>query len=223
MHAIDFYLDFVSPYAFVAFERLPVALQGLTYRVRYRPVLLGALLQHHGTVGPAVQPGPKRDWTYRHAQWLAQAGGSPMQAPAAHPFNPLPLLRLALACADADGAVNREVAGTLLRHVWQSGGADATDAARLAAVTATLAPARAPDSAGVKALLRERTDAALAAGVFGVPAFAVDDKLFWGQDALPMLRACLDGDPWFAPGAGWDAAATTPSGIAPAPRQAGLG
>ena len=56
--------------------------------------------------------------------------------------------------------------------------------------------------------------AAQAAGVFGVPAFAVDGKMFWGLDGLPMLRAYLDGDPWFA-GDQWEAAAAVPSGLAP--------
>jgi len=30
-----------------------------------------------------------------------------------------------------------------------------------------------------------------------VPTFELDGRLFWGLDALPMLRAYLDGDAWF--------------------------
>ena len=60
--------------------------------------------------------------------------------------------------------------------------------------------------------LRASTDAALAHGVFGVPAFRVDQRLFWGQDALPMLRACLEGDPWFD-GPDWAAAASVAQGM----------
>ena len=37
MKRITFYLDFVSPYAWLAFERLPESLQGLSYSVAYRP------------------------------------------------------------------------------------------------------------------------------------------------------------------------------------------
>jgi hypothetical protein len=40
----------------------------------------------------------------------------------------------------------------------------------------------------------------------------VDDKVFWGQDALPMLRACLLGDEWFD-GPDWNAVQTTRVGI----------
>ena len=78
MKRITFYLDFVSPYAWLAFERLPESLQGLSYSVAYRPVLLGALLQQHANPGPAGIA-PKRDWTYRHVTWLGHAQGTPLQ------------------------------------------------------------------------------------------------------------------------------------------------
>ena len=203
---ITFYFDVVSPYAWLAFERLPEALEGLSYSTAYRPVLLGALLQQQGNPGPAGIP-PKRDWTYRHVTWLGQHLGVPLAMPAQHPFNALPLLRQALACS-ADGSVNRFVAGTLLRHDWQ-GGHDALDPVRLDALAAVLAPQLQPgqDSAAPKALLRANTDAAAACGVFGVPAFEVDGKVFWGLDGLPMLRAYLQGDAWFD--AGWDRAAAS--------------
>ena len=207
---ITFYFDVVSPYAWLAFERLPDALEGLSYSVQYRPVLLGALLQQQGSPGPAGIP-PKRDWTYRHATWLGQHLGVPLAMPAQHPFNALPLLRQALACS-TDGNVNRFVAGTLLRHVWQ-GGQDALEPARLEVLAAALAPQlkEGQDSAVAKALLRANTDAAAARGVFGVPAFEVDSKLFWGLDSLPMLRGYLAGDAWFD--TGWDAAASVAQGL----------
>ncbi len=77
--------------------------------------------------------------------------------------------------------------------------------ARLQALQQELAPARDPGSEDVKNELKQATQAAIARGLFGVPTFAVDDKLFWGFDALPMLRAYLQGDDWFA--ANWDSAA----------------
>ena len=201
MKQITFHLDFISPYSHLAFEQLPEALLGLSYAVSYRPVLLGAILRHHGQLGPAEIPA-KRDWTYRHVQWLGHQHQVELVMPAVHPFNPLPLLRLAIACAGGADP-NRYVCETLLRHVWH-GGADAVDAARLQALREQLAPALAPDSDAVKARLRQNTDQAIALGVFGVPAFTVDDKLFWGFDALPMLRDYLRGDPWFD-GPGWTA------------------
>src|SRR5438105_8475545 len=116
MKHITFYLDFISPYAWLAFEELPQALMGLSYSVTYKPLLFAALLKHHGQLGPAEIPA-KRDWTYRQVQWLAHSKGRTLDMPAAHPFNPLGLLRLALA-TDAQGQPNRYVCETLFRHVW---------------------------------------------------------------------------------------------------------
>jgi 2-hydroxychromene-2-carboxylate isomerase len=208
MKHITFTFDFISPYAYLAFEKLPEVLKGLSYSVDYRPVLFAGFLKHHGQLGPAEIP-PKRDWTYRQVLWLAHAHGIPMQMPAAHPFNPLALLRLALACGEA-GLVNRHVAETLFRHAWR-GGADAADAARLGPLQAQLQPKRDPASDAVKAELKANTEAAIARGLFGVPTCEVDGKAFWGFDGLAMLRACLDGDAFFTSGA-WDQAAAVPAG-----------
>ena len=206
MKQITCYLDFISPFAYLAFERLPQALQGLSYGVDYRPVLFAGMLKHHGQLGPA-EIAPKREWTYRHVLWLGHSLGIPLEIPASHPFNPLALLRLALACG-SEGLVNRYVCETVFRHVWR-GGADAGDTARLTELQARLQPARDPADPAVKNELKANTDAAIARGVFGVPAFVVDDKLFWGLDGLPMLRAYLEGDDWFAQGQ-WDAVARLP-------------
>lgn len=208
MKHITFTFDFISPYAYLAFEKLPAALQGTSYMVDYRPVLFAGFLKHHGQLGPAEIP-PKRDWTYRQVLWLAHANGIPLQMPTAHPFNPLGLLRLALACGK-DGSVNRHVAETLFRHVWR-GGADAADAARLAALQAQLQPARDPAGDAVKAELKSHTEAAIARGLFGVPTCEVDGKAFWGFDGLAMLRAYLDGDAFFTSGT-WEQAAAVAAG-----------
>jgi len=202
MKHITFYLDFISPYAYLAFEKLPEALMGHSVSVSYKPILFAALLKHHGQLGPAEIPG-KREWTYRQVLWLARQNSIDLQLPAQHPFNPLGLLRLALACSDT-GQPNRYVCETIFRHVWQ-GGEDASDAQRLKILTAQLAPTRDVNDELAKIQLRANTDDAIAKGVFGVPTFEVDGKLFWGLDALPMLKAYLDGDASFD--SDWDVAA----------------
>lgn len=211
MKTIRFYYDPISPYAALAFWRLPEVLAGRSVVVDYIPILFAALLKAHGSKGPA-EIAPKRTWTYRQIAWLAHQQGVDLQMPAEHPFNPLPLLRLAWACAPEGLSPNRWVAEQLFAHVWLSGGAKADATERLAALAATLAPQHRGDEEFARQRLREATDAALAAGVFGVPSFEFDGRLFWGQDALPMLAAALDGDPWFSSGA-WDAALHLPVGI----------
>ena len=208
MKHLVFWFDPISPFAYLAFERLPQLLEGVSVEVTYQPLLFAGLLKHWGQKGPA-EIEPKRAWTFRHVHWLAHQHGIEMQTPAQHPFNPLALLRLMLACAPEGGTPNRFVCETVLRHVWR-GGQGAADPARLAALEATLAPARVPDSDAVKQALREATQAALARGIFGVPTIEADGRLFWGVDSLDMLRAHLRGDPWFESGVWEDAGAARP-------------
>ena len=75
-----------------------------------------------------------------------------------------------------------------------------------------------PVAAGVK----ETTDGAklyidnvnAKGGIAGqkIELMSLDDKLFWGFDALPMLRGWLEGDPWFTSGA-WEAAQQVGAGV----------
>jgi 2-hydroxychromene-2-carboxylate isomerase len=210
MKHLQFWFDPVSPYAYLAFEHQPQALEGLSYSVDYRPVLFAGLLKHWGQKGPA-EIEPKRAWTFRQIAWHAHRLGIPIATPAQHPFNPLALLRLLMACAPEGGTPNRRACEAVLRHVWR-GGADANEAARLAALRTQLAPAREPDADAVKQALKDATAQAVALGVFGVPTIAVDGRLFWGLDALPMLAGYLRGDAWFA-GPDWDAAGVAPPGV----------
>ena len=208
MNDITFYFDVISPYAYLAFERLPEALRGLSYRVTYQPVLFAGLLKHHGQLGPA-EIEPKRSWTYRQALWLAHELDIELQLPAAHPFNPLTLLRLAIA-SNPQGLPNRYVTEKLFRHVWR-GGQDAEDQQRLLTLSDLLKPALDPNSAAVKDLLKAHTEAAINRGIFGVPTFEVDGKLFFGLDALPMLSAYLKDDAWFQ-SPSWHVSESLPKG-----------
>jgi len=195
MKQLTFWFDPVSPFAYLAFERLPQELEGLSYAVSYRPLLFAGLLAHWGQKGPA-EIEPKRAWTFRHCHWLAHQHGIETATPAQHPFNPLALLRLLIASAPEGGTPNRQACEQVLRHIWR-GGLDANEAPRLAALTAALAPRRAADDPQVKRALKDATDEAIAHGVFGVPTIELDGRLFWGLDALPMVAAALRGEPWF--------------------------
>jgi 2-hydroxychromene-2-carboxylate isomerase len=205
-----FWFDVISPYAYLAFERMPEALEGLSYTVDYRPVLFAGLLEHWGQKGPA-EIAPKRDWTYRQVAWLASEHGIPLDMPTQHPFNPLPILRLIVAAG-----ANRRTVEAGFRHVW-GGGADAGDAARLPQLTSMLSaqptPLLDPNSPAVKDALRANTQAAIDQHIFGVPTISLGDQHFFGLDALPMLAAAMRGDAWFAGGGPWHQASQVATGV----------
>jgi len=181
MKRVVFYFDFVSPYAYLAQQRLAE----VHAEIDYRPILFAGLLQHWGQKGPAELP-TKRLWTYRWCQWSANRLGVPLRFPAAHPFNPLHHLRLAIAAGCTADAVAR-----IFESIWTTG-ADAADAARFAALAAELNvdPARLGE-AKFKDRLRRDTEDAAQAGIFGVPAFLAEGELFWGVESIDLLKAWL--------------------------------
>jgi 2-hydroxychromene-2-carboxylate isomerase len=207
MATADWYFDFISPFAYLQSEQL--ALLGPKTRIRYRPVLFAGLLQAHGHKGPAEIP-RKRVFTYRYAVWQAKRLGIPFKMPPEHPFNPLPLLRLALACDCTPDAVHR-----IFRFVWRDGRLPDLPiewAELVADLRLPDAQARIADPA-VKEALRHNTDEAIARGVFGVPTLVIGDELFWGADATLMAADFVaDGCRWTDPQS--DRAAAVPVGAA---------
>ena len=178
---LDWYFDFISPFAYLQSEQLNRVPGNVS--LRRRPILFAGLLNHWGSNGPAEIPS-KRIFTYRHSHWLAQRHGIPFRIPPAHPFNPLKALRLAVALGGEASAVQ-----TIFRFIWQDG-KTTDDPQGWAALTRELgltdAEAHISESE-VKEQLRRNTEEAVARGVFGVPTFVVDDELFWGFDATDML------------------------------------
>jgi 2-hydroxychromene-2-carboxylate isomerase len=180
MASAEWYFDFVSPYSYLQCEQLPALETRL--RIHYRPVLFAGLLRAHGQKGPAEIPA-KRRFTYRFLVWQARKLGVPFKFPAVHPFNPLPLLRLAIAADSDPDAVRR-----IFRFVWRDGrlGDLPIEWAELMSELHLPDAQERIESPEVKAALRRNTDEAIAKGVFGVPTLAIGDELFWGADATAM-------------------------------------
>lgn len=186
--AIRWYFDFISPYAYLQWPRI----EALARRrpVEARPVLLAALLDHHGQKGPA-EIAAKRDFTYRQVVWKAARAGRALRFPPAHPFNPLPALRLCLHAGATPAAI-----GAIFDHIWTEGrAADSADALAPVAARLGVDAARALADPQAKSALRACTDEAIAGGVFGVPTLVVDGRLYWGEDATDMAEAAIVGDP----------------------------
>lgn len=191
MQRLIFDFDVVSPYAYLAFERLPQALEGISHRVEYRPVLFAGLLKHWGSVAP-VDVAPKRAWLHAQTAWIAAQDGTPFAWPVTHPFNPLALLRLLVASVPPGQHPNRRAVELAFRHVWARDGADPNEPEASRRLAEAIGPLRDPQGEDVKADLRARVDDAIQRGVFGVPSFQLDDgRTFWGQDSMTMLADAM--------------------------------
>jgi 2-hydroxychromene-2-carboxylate isomerase len=171
MRKADWYFDFISPFAYLAWMRLgelPADLE-----VRHRPILFAALLNHWDNKGPA-EMSTKRAWTYRWCTWLASQQSIELRFPSVHPFNP----------KNSPRAID-----AIFKSVWTTGG-DPSDPDTFNALAKSLDvdPAQLGASE-VKDALRSETDAAIQQGVFGVPTLVIDNELFWGSDAMEFAAA----------------------------------
>lgn len=192
MHRITMYFDFISPYAYLAFKEIERDLNNRV-DITYRPILFGGLLNHYGQLGPAEIP-YRREWTFLQALWQGKEAGIPIQLPKSHPFNPLPLLRLAIA-ETKSGDPSKETCRKIFEFVWNRG-IDVTDEVEFRELSSAIKLEREPNDPDVKEQLKKNTEEAIANHVYGVPSFYYNNKIFWGNDSLKMLEAYIDGDPW---------------------------
>ena len=169
MKFIDFWFDPISPYAYLAFERMPEVLEGLSYSVSYRPVLFGAPAEALGPQGPGRDRAEAR--LDLPAGALARARhGIEMQMPAQHPFNPLALLRLAAGLRARRAA--RRTAMSAARSCTTSGAAAAMRTIRRGWPRSTRSSRRGAirPATTVKQALRDADRLRRSArGMFGVP------------------------------------------------------
>jgi 2-hydroxychromene-2-carboxylate isomerase len=192
---LDFYFDYLSPYAYFSWRQLQPLCQRYAVELHPHPVVFGKLLDHWGQLGPAEIP-PKKTALYKYCYRYAQLHGFNFNPPNCHPFNPLPALRLSLA------EVSQEQQPQLINALFEAGWSQGADLGSVATLTEIL-DAVGLDSIAllqeistpvIKAALKQQTEQAIARGVFGVPTFIVDDELFWGNDQFEHLELFLQGN-----------------------------
>ena len=153
---LDWYFDFISPFAYLQWRRL--RRDHADVAINPKPVLFAAILNHVGQLGPAEIP-QKRRHTYRMVLWQAREANIPLAFPPAHPFNPVPALRLCLAAPDRAAAVD-----AIFAQIWEHGrAADSIEAlAEVAHALGINDPAAAIARDEVKRALLANGEAALA-------------------------------------------------------------
>lgn len=191
---VRLWFDYVSPYSYLALaqaERFG-EVHGVEWQIR--PVFYAALLDATGLSGPAEIP-VKRRYTLTDVVRAAELSGVPLAGPPAHPFRSLEALRAT--CLFLEDPRAPALAVGLSSAAWADG-RDLTDWAVISEVVESFdldaSDLKARAAAGGAEALRRSTGEALAAGVFGVPTFGLEDgELFWGHDRLDHLAARLSG------------------------------
>ena len=191
---IHFYFDFISPYAYFAWRKLPALAEKYNREIEAHPIVFGKLLDKWGQLGPAEIP-PKRSWLNQYCLRYAALNGFEYNPPKIHPFNPLAALRMSL--KEVSGNDQLRVIDAIFEGGW-SHGADLGELSTLISLLSrqsidgeTLS--KKVSESDIKELLIDETNFAIEKGVFGVPTIIIDDNLFWGNDQMDHIELFLDG------------------------------
>ncbi|HUB95353.1 MAG TPA: 2-hydroxychromene-2-carboxylate isomerase [Stellaceae bacterium] len=189
---IDFYFDFISPFSYLAYQRLPQLAAQYGHEVTCRVIDLAEAKRLAGNTGPTTREQPlKRRYSQMDKDRWAARYGVPIVNPKSYDPD---RLNKGTFFADDHGATHRYV-GFAWRLVWGEGGDMADEALlRRAArhcgwsedefLAFTL-------SSEAEARYRAATRAAHEKGVFGVPTMMIGDEMWWGNDRLEFLEAFL--------------------------------
>ena len=192
---IDYYFSLTSPWAYIGHALFCQVVSTYDCEINYKPVMLGELFSETGGL-PLVKRHPVRQ-RYRMLElqrWREKRGLTFHLRPAHVPFNG----RL------ADGVVIAAVeAGhdpdPFLRRAFASVFEDQLDLADPAVLTRLADESGLPGgqmiarsgSDEVSAAYEQNRQDALAADVFGSPAYVLDGEVFWGQDRIELLADAL--------------------------------
>ncbi|MEM7277569.1 MAG: DsbA family protein [Pseudomonadota bacterium] len=186
---VDFYFDFISPNAYLAWHALRELAASENILIKPHPVIFAALLYQFDQRGPA-EIASKALWMGLNVQRKARKMGLALKPPASHPFNPLLSLRLVLSLDD--DAQRLVLIDQLFSAIWAQGVAGDKPEELIEWLNKVLPELKLSASAAqtpdVKARLRASTDAAIKAGVFGVPTMVVDKMSFFGYDDMEFLH-----------------------------------
>ena len=194
---ITFWFEFASTYSYLSAMRIGGAAAARGIDVTWKPFLLGPIFAAQGwTTSPFNLFPAKGRYMWRDMARICAARGLPFQRPAPFPQNGLKAARLALA-AEEHGKTE-----PFAQAVFQAQFGDGADISDKAVLRDCLLKAgleqgliERAGSPQVKSALKEQTEQAIAAGIFGAPSFTCGPELFWGDD---RLEQALD---FAAPGA----------------------
>ncbi|NUP09239.1 MAG: 2-hydroxychromene-2-carboxylate isomerase [Polyangiaceae bacterium] len=196
MRRLEFYYDFVCPYAYLASLRIEALAERVGVDVTYIPMLLGGVFRAIGSPDVPMHdvPASKAKYMKSALERAAEVDGVVLHEPANHPRRTVLALRAAIACDDLRAATH-----ALFGAYWREGRDLENDAeVRAALDRAGLDGARAIRTASeqrIKDALRINTERAIDCGVFGAPSFFVTDDtradLYWGNDRLAFVERAL--------------------------------
>ena len=179
--SIDFYFDFISPYSYLAYQKIKL-LTGIN--VIYRPILLGGLHKLGGITAPAFNERKMKNMK-NDCEMIAKKNNVQFIWNKNFPINSLSLMRGYIAIEKKFKQIYFDIC---FDAYWKNN-IDISKNENLdlildkCKIDKNLFYEKIKDNQ-IKNRLKELTNLAFRQDIFGAPTFIVNKKLFWGQDRL---------------------------------------
>ena len=201
MARVEFFFDISSPWTYLGFINVQRLAARTGTEVRYRPILVGGVFN---AVNPAVYAARDNPTAprMRHAgqvlhDWAAWTGVKLNFPSPYHPAKSIQAMRIATALENDQATLIRFATAAFESYFLRAENLDDPKVLAAAAQSAGLDGATllaASQTDAVKARLRANTDELIARGGYGSPTIFVDrDKMFFGNDQLPLVEFALTG------------------------------
>ncbi len=192
MPRLEYFFDYVSPFAYLADSQLPALAERTGTEIVYRPFFLGGVMQAAKNSPPITVPNKGKYMFADIERWARRYGVEANPNPH-FPVNTLHAMRAAVAALGDERF--RDFHRAMFRAVWAEGKNLADEGVLRAAIDAAgldgaVIVARAKEQ-DVKDALRRNSEEAVERGAFGAPTFFVGDEMFWGNDRLDFVEEAL--------------------------------
>jgi len=189
---VDFYYDFGSPAAYLAWTQLPGMCERHGAEINYRPMLLGGLFKAVGNNTP-IAVKAKGAWMMDDIPRFAKRYGVPYAMNPHFILNTLTIMRGAV-WAQSTGVIE-PYNKAMYEAVWVNG-RNMADVEEIIAVTSeagldAAAMGEAIQQPEIKQDLISNTQEAAERGVFGAPTMFVGGVMHFGQDRLDWVEEAL--------------------------------
>ena len=182
---IDFYFDFSSPYAYIGYKEIKKLEKKNSFKIKFMPIFLGGLHNAAG-ITPAAFIKLKSKYMIEDTKLVSKKKNISFHFNSYFPIKTVNFMRGVL-IAEKDNS-EKNFIEKIFNAIWMDG-LNMNDPIVINKVLKNidLNPEiflKKVSDQKVKDKLRKLTDDAQKKKIFGVPAFVVNKKMFWGQDRL---------------------------------------
>ena len=182
--SIDFYFDAISPYSYLAHQKIKVVKQNKKIIFNYKPIFLGGLHNLQEIIAPAFIE-PKLKHMVRDCILIAAKNNFEFLWNSKFPLNSLDIMRGYL-------FVNIDIRDFYLDKIFDAYWKDNLDISNEEILKTLIKKCKIDPNIfldGIKSIdIKDKlliiTKEAHKKEVFGTPTFIVNNKIFWGQDRL---------------------------------------